>query len=119
MFPRPSKSGAGIWLPGSRTRAKCGCAALTGNIAGFWCAPIRNAEGLIVGTVIVNEDVTERVRAGEALHRTQTELVRVARLTMMGELAASIAHEVNQPLAAVVTNANASLRWLAAVPPNL
>ena len=43
----------------------------------------------------------------------------VARLTTMGELVASISHEVNQPLAAVVTNANASLRWLAADPPNL
>jgi PAS domain S-box-containing protein len=82
-------------------------------------APIRNAEGLIIGAVIVNEDVTERVRAEEALRQTQAELTRVARLTTMGELTASIAHEVNQPLAAVVTNANASLRWLAATPPNL
>jgi PAS domain S-box-containing protein len=82
-------------------------------------APIRNAEGLIVGAVIVNEDVTERVRAEETLRQTQVELARVARLTMMGELTASIAHEVNQPLAAVVTNAYAASRWLAAVPPNL
>ena len=82
-------------------------------------APIRNAEGRIVGAVFVNEDVTERVRAEEALLLTQAELARMARLTMMGELTASIAHEVNQPLAAVVTNANACLEWLAALPPNL
>ena len=82
-------------------------------------APIRKAEGLIVGAVIVNEDVTERVRAEEGLRQAQAELTRVVRLTTMGELTASIAHEVNQPLAAVVTNANASLRWLAATPPNL
>ncbi|HTV63159.1 MAG TPA: ATP-binding protein, partial [Verrucomicrobiae bacterium] len=82
-------------------------------------APIRNAEGKIVGAVIVNEDVTEQVRGEEALRQTQTELTRVSRLTTMGELTASIAHEVNQPLAAVVTNANAISRWLAAAPPNL
>nr|AUN37529.1 diguanylate cyclase/phosphodiesterase [uncultured bacterium] len=82
-------------------------------------APIHNAETQIVGALIVNEDVTERVRVEEALRQTQADLARVGRLTMMGELAASIAHEVNQPLAAVVTNANAALRWLAAEPPNL
>jgi C4-dicarboxylate-specific signal transduction histidine kinase len=61
---------------------------------------------------------TERRHAEEALKRTETELDRVARVTTMGELAASIAHEVNQPLAAVVTNGNACLRWLALDPPN-
>jgi signal transduction histidine kinase len=49
----------------------------------------------------------------------QAELARVARLTTMGEMAASIAHEINQPLAAVVTNANAGLRWLDNQPPNI
>ena len=82
-------------------------------------APIRNADGRIVGALIVNEDVTERVRTEEALRQTQTELTRVARVTMMGELTASIAHEVNQPLAAVASNADAVSHWLAAVPPNL
>ena len=48
----------------------------------------------------------------------QAELSRVARLTTMGEMAASIAHEINQPLAAVVNNANAGLRWLNREPPN-
>jgi len=60
--------------------------------------------------VIVNEDVTERVRTEEALHQTQAELSRMTRSTMMGELTATIAHEVNQPLAAMVTNANAVSR---------
>jgi C4-dicarboxylate-specific signal transduction histidine kinase len=60
----------------------------------------------------------ERRRVEEALKKTETELDRVARVTTMGELTASIAHEVNQPLAAVVTNGNASLRWLALDPPN-
>ena len=50
---------------------------------------------------------------------TQAELARVSRLTTMGEMAASIAHEINQPLAGVVNNANAGLRWLNNRPPNI
>ena len=49
----------------------------------------------------------------------QAEIARVARLTTMGQMAASIAHEINQPLAAVVNNANAGLRWLDHQPPNV
>jgi signal transduction histidine kinase len=49
---------------------------------------------------------------------TQAELARVSRLTTMGEMAASIAHEINQPLASVVNNANAAMRWLRRQPPN-
>jgi PAS domain S-box-containing protein len=69
-----------------------------------------------IGTTM---DVTERKLAGEALRSTQAELARVARLTTMGELAASIAHEINQPLAAVVTSADAGRRWLNRTPPDL
>jgi C4-dicarboxylate-specific signal transduction histidine kinase len=68
--------------------------------------------------IILLRTTTARRRAEEALNKTKEELSRVARVTTMGELTASIAHEVNQPLAAVVTNANASLRWLSADPPN-
>jgi PAS domain S-box-containing protein len=64
-----------------------------------------------VGTVM---DVTERKRAEEALREAQAELAHVTRVTTLGELTSSIAHEVNQPLAAVVNNASACLRWLAA-----
>jgi PAS domain S-box-containing protein len=64
-------------------------------------------------------DVTARKRAEEKLHEAQAELAHVARVTALGELAASIAHEVNQPLAAVVANAAACQRWLARTPPNL
>jgi C4-dicarboxylate-specific signal transduction histidine kinase len=55
----------------------------------------------------------------EALRETQTELAHVTRVMTMGELAASIAHEVNQPLAGIVINGNACLRWLAGESPNL
>jgi phosphoglycerate-specific signal transduction histidine kinase len=57
-------------------------------------------------------DVTAAKNAEEALHRSQSQLAHVTRVTTLGEMAASIAHEVNQPLAAVTTNAEAGLRWL-------
>jgi PAS domain S-box-containing protein len=64
-------------------------------------------------------DITEPKRAQEALQQAQTDLARVTRVTTLGELTASIAHEVNQPLAAVVTNAESSLRWLGRKPPEI
>ena len=69
--------------------------------------------------LVVCEDITERKRAEDALQRAQAELAHVTRLTTLGQLAASIAHEVNQPLAAIVADANASLNWLAAAKPEL
>jgi C4-dicarboxylate-specific signal transduction histidine kinase len=62
-----------------------------------------------------NETLHER---GEALQKAQTELAHVSRVMTLGELTASIAHEVNQPLAAIVTNGNACLRWLGGATPN-
>ncbi len=69
--------------------------------------------------VTVARDITERKRTEQALQESQAALARVARIASMGELTASIAHEINQPLAAVATNASASLHWLAIQPPNL
>jgi len=79
---------------------------------------IRDSGDLVefVGTVI---DATERKRAEEALREAQAELAHVTRVTTLGEMTASIAHEINQPLAAVVNNASACLRWLAGQVPNL
>jgi len=59
-------------------------------------------------------DLTERKFAEETLGKTQAELAHVARVATLGEMTASISHEINQPLAAVVNNASACLRWLAA-----
>src|SRR5262245_23543059 len=81
--------------------------------------PQIDRSGEVVEYIGVTMDETERVHATAAMQRAQAELARVARLTTMGELAASIAHEISQPLAAVVVSGNAALRWLAHVPPNL
>jgi PAS domain S-box-containing protein len=70
----------------------------------------------IVGAVM---DITAARDAREALHAAQAELAHVNRVTTMGQLAASISHEINQPITAVVTNASAGLQWLAAQPPDL
>ena len=69
--------------------------------------------------IITFRDITERKRLEQALQDSQAELARISRAVVLGQLAASIAHEVNQPIAAVVANSNACLRWLAATPPNL
>lgn len=70
---------------------------------------------LLIGVI----DISERVEAQEKLRAVQAEFAHAARLSTLGELAASIAHEVNQPLAAIATNASAGLRWLDRPEPNL
>jgi PAS domain S-box-containing protein len=84
--------------------------------------PVFSAEGRFLGYRGSGTDITASIRAGQAeqaLRKAQTELAHVTRVTMLGELTASIAHEVNQPLAAVVANAEASLRWLNRDTPDL
>jgi C4-dicarboxylate-specific signal transduction histidine kinase len=67
----------------------------------------------------LHAEIAERESAEEGLIRAQAEIARIARITTMGELAASIAHELNQPLGSIVTSGDACLRWLTAKPPNL
>jgi PAS domain S-box-containing protein len=74
-----------------------------------------NLETVLVSII----DITERRKAQDALQQAQVELAHVTRVTTLGELTASIAHEVNQPLAAVVTNGEACLRWLGRDVPQL
>src|SRR5713101_667326 len=84
--------------------------------------PVFDVDGRFLGYRGVSSDVTAAVRAEQvekALHQAQAELARVTRVTTLGELAASIAHEINQPLAAIGADANACLHWLAADRPDL
>jgi PAS domain S-box-containing protein len=81
--------------------------------------PVLNAVGDLVAFVGSSTDVTGRKLAEESLRQAQADLVRVSRVTTMGELTASLAHEVNQPIAAATTNANTCLRWLATDTPNI
>jgi PAS domain S-box-containing protein len=84
--------------------------------------PVRNQSGDLLEYVGTSVDVTERKRVDqerERLRQLQADLARVTRVTTMGELTASLAHEVNQPIAAASTNANTCLRWLAGDTPNI
>jgi PAS domain S-box-containing protein len=81
--------------------------------------PVFDASGDLVKFVGSSTDITERKRAEESLRQAQSDLARINRVTTMGELTASLAHEVNQPIAAAVTNANTCLRWLTRDHPDL
>jgi C4-dicarboxylate-specific signal transduction histidine kinase len=101
-----------------------GCTALT--VLSYLISPDRGAENVFINCVIsilaiavTTHLALQNQTAERTLHETQLQLAHVNRITTLGELTASIAHEVNQPIAAVVTNAGAALRWLAARPPNL
>jgi signal transduction histidine kinase len=82
-------------------------------------APMRNAEGEIVQWNVTCLDIDGEVRAEEELRLARERLARASQEASLAELSASIAHEVNQPLAAIVANSNACQRWLMADPPNL
>jgi C4-dicarboxylate-specific signal transduction histidine kinase len=115
--------------------------ALPHGLRACWSTPILSSEGSVLGTFATyyrephiptaqEHHVVERVthlasiaiegeQAEEALRQAQVEIARVSRVTTMGELTASLAHEVNQPIAAAITDANTCLRWLAGDVPNL
>jgi len=86
---------------------------------------VRNNVSVVPGTervprflMAISEDVTLRKESEEALARARSELAKVARITSLGVLTASIAHEINQPLSGIITNASTCLRMLSADPPN-
>jgi signal transduction histidine kinase len=79
--------------------------------------PKNRADHVVVVVGLV--DISERVAREQALARAQQELAHAARVSMLGEMVASITHEVNQPLAAVVANGHAALRWLSRRQPDL
>jgi PAS domain S-box-containing protein len=92
-----------------------------GEFRWFLCRAValRDHSGKVVKWFGINFDIEDRKRAEEELRDTQSKLAHMTRLMTIGQLTASIAHEVNQPLAGIITNANTCLRMLAAQPPNI
>jgi len=82
-------------------------------------APLRLGSHHVEAALAITRDLTDHMLASEALRDAEAALARVNRVTTLGVLAASIAHEVNQPLGAMITSAAACTRWLAAQPPEM
>ena len=82
-------------------------------------SPLRLGSERLEAALVITRDLTHHILASEALREAQAALARVNRVTTLGVLAASIAHEVNQPLGAMVASAGSCARWLAAQPPEL
>jgi len=82
-------------------------------------APMRNAERVIIQWNVICLDIENSGAGGEELRLAQEDLARASQAASLAELSASIAHEVNQPLAAIVANSHACQRWLSAEPPNI
>ena len=81
--------------------------------------PLRDPQGKIIQWYGLSVDIDERKRAEDHLRDTRIKLSTASKIATVAELSASIAHELNQPLMAVLGNAQAAKRWLAANPPNL
>jgi PAS domain S-box-containing protein len=114
MQQRIDSGTAGV-LQRKRYRRKDG-GVVWADVSSF-VVPATDSTPAFRGAVIV--DVSDRKRAEEALQQAQADLARLNRVMLLGEMTALIAHEVNQPIAAVVTNANAGLRWLGTQQPNI
>jgi C4-dicarboxylate-specific signal transduction histidine kinase len=82
-------------------------------------SPLRPVAGRVEAVLLIARDFTEHMLASEALRQTQSDLARVNRVSTVGELTASLAHEVNQPITAAITDANTCLRWLTRNDPDL
>src|ERR1700759_4356914 len=78
----------------------------------FRYSPLKTSSHKVEGALVIGRDLTEYALESEALRQAQTDLAHASRLTTMGELTASLAHEVNQPITAAVNGASAGVRWL-------
>ena len=119
---RPLDCGCRVSLPERRTESRFAPSACADRMY-RWCVmsalPLLDQQGRIVkwyGTVV---DMHDWKQAQEDLRNTQAELAHMARVMTMGELTASIAHEVNQPLSAIIASGDSCSAWLSNEPPNL
>jgi PAS domain S-box-containing protein len=76
-------------------------------------SPIRNERGVVIGASTIARDITDRKRAENEAQQQRQELAHLSRVTMLGELSGSMAHELNQPLMAILSNAQAAQRFMA------
>ena len=108
-------------MPGVRSPWNTGCGATTASIAGFRTPACRayDSERNFLGYIGSCVDITERKQAEVETVQQRKELAHLARVSTMGVLAASLAHELNQPLSAILSNAQAGSRFLAAATPDL
>jgi PAS domain S-box-containing protein len=82
-------------------------------------SPLRPDSDRVEAALVIVRDLTDLILASEALRQAHADLAHISRVTTMGELTASLAHEINQPIAAAITNANACVRWLARAQPDI
>lgn len=114
-----------LWSHSVRTEAALGMRHRLRRVDGVYrwvdlrAEPLRNGDGVIVQWYGVCVDIEDETRMQDALRATQDRLSRASQAASLAELSASIAHEVNQPLAAVIANSHACQRWLSTEPPNL
>ncbi len=122
-FLEPNRTLVGGLLEGKRQQFQIEKQYRRKNGTLIW---VRNNVSLVPGTdrvprflMALSEDITERRRMEEALNKARSELAHVSRVTSLGALTASIAHEINQPLSGIITNASTCLRMLATDPPQV
>jgi signal transduction histidine kinase/integral membrane sensor domain MASE1 len=119
--PRFTDVAAGVTsvLDGSRDRFICEYTTQSGAEPRWWSVVIVPLDRPQGGAVVTHADITELRRAELDAQRSRQELAHVGRVSTVGELTASLAHELNQPLAAIMTNAQAARRLLGSDPPDL
>jgi PAS domain S-box-containing protein len=93
--------------------------ALGHRFVGASYSPLRSGSQQVVAALVIGRDLTEYTLASEALRQAQADLAHASRMTTMGELTASLAHEVNQPITAAVNGASTCVRWLTRDDPDL
>ena len=105
--------------PRPRSRWRLICSAGEQRSLVWSTVRLNHSDGRYAGLLSIGEDITERLAAERSLERSRHELERIGRVNVVGELVSTLAHELNQPLAAILSNAQAARRFLGAAQPDL